>query len=164
VAWVNVVVPLLVTFVLTVTSIAAGAALALALQERRVGNHWADRARAAFPVRQAMGLGTLVVSVKLCDSGSPDAVSTLKVLSNEGDQVLINVPGPGGSISIGTQVNYAYSSSPVLLAPERKVKVHGSPSDVPPVFGAFYVKSLKTSGNVLVEDQWVDDLPCHPYP
>ena len=77
---------------------------------------------------------------------------------------VINVPGPGRNISIGTQVNYAYSSSPVLLAPERKVKVHGSPSDVPPVFGAFYVKSLKTSGNVLVEDQWVDDLPCHPYP
>ena len=122
--------------------------------------------------------------VKVCDSGSPDAVATLEVLSNEGDQVLINVPtlalgtcaqpdlknavinvpGPGGSISIGTQVNYAYSSSPVLLAPERKVKMHGSPSDVPPVFGALYVKSLKTSGNVLVEDQWVDDLPCHPYP
>jgi hypothetical protein len=62
------------------------------------------------------------------------------------------------------QVNYAYSSSPVLLAPERKVKMHGSPSDVPPVFSALYVKSLKTSGNVLVEDRWVDDLPCHPYP
>jgi hypothetical protein len=57
VAWVNVVVPLLVTFVLTVTSIAAGAALALALQERRVGDHWADRARAAFPVRQARASG-----------------------------------------------------------------------------------------------------------
>jgi hypothetical protein len=43
------------------------------------------------------------------------------------------------------------------------VKVHGSPSDVPPVFSAFYVKSLKTSGNVLIEDQWGNDLPCHPY-
>jgi hypothetical protein len=121
--------------------------------------------------------------VRACDSGFDDALSRLQILSNEGDQVVINVPsltlgscaqpdmkdgvinvpGSGGSIRVGTQVGYGYSASPVLLAPGRKVSILGSAIDLPPTFSAIYAKSLKTTGFVLVENQWGDNLPCHPY-
>lgn len=121
--------------------------------------------------------------VRWCDSGNDDAVAKLTVRSHDGDQVVINVgnvtlgtcaqpdmkdgvinvPGPGGPIHVGTQVGYAYSASPVLLAPERKVSIFGSAIDTPPIFSAIYARSLKTTGFVLIENQWGDDLPCHPY-
>ncbi len=121
--------------------------------------------------------------VRWCDSGDERAVATLRVIANEGDPVVINVPdltlgtcaqpdvmdavinvsGPGRPIRVGTQVGYAWSGSPVLLAPERKVSVLGSAIDLPPIFAAMYVRSLKTTGFVLIEDQWTDNLPCHPY-
>jgi len=76
---------------------------------------------------------------------------------------VINVTGRGGSIRVGTQVGYAYSGSPVLLAPDRKVSIVGSAVDLPPIFSAIYAKRLKTTGFVLIENQWGDNLPCHPY-
>ena len=61
VGWVNVGLPLLLVFLLALTSIAGGAAVALALRERTPGDHWADRVRAAFPVRRAVSLAAATV-------------------------------------------------------------------------------------------------------
>jgi hypothetical protein len=79
-----------------------------------------------------------------------------------GDNV-INVTGPGSTITIGPQVGYWFASSPVLLAPERTVKMTGSVTDIPPIFAAIYARDLKASGYFVIEDQYGDDKPCRPY-
>ena len=66
-------------------------------------------------------------------------------------------------MKVGTQLGIGVGASPVLLAPERNVSIIGSSLDVPPVLAAVYARRVKTRGNVLIEDQYTDDLPCHPY-
>jgi hypothetical protein len=128
--------------------------------------------------------GTRVTGNKLdgrfCDE-DPSLTSTLDIVANSGDQVLlnvgrlvlgncaapnihdyvVNVPGPGPTVRIGTQISDIFSDSPTVLAPQRKVVVTGSGQDLQPFLAAIYARDLRARGSVIFENQWThNDRPC----
>lgn len=102
---------------------------------------------------------------------SMDEASTLEIISDPGDQVVINVgrlrlgdcahlymrpalfnvPGPGTPVKIGNQVGqFSEYANPIILAPQRKVDILGSRLDFPPVLNGVWAQSLKASGYVFL--------------